>query len=86
MGGTAPLRRRPCGDRRRCRATIHHRGVTGRVELTLQSYVEGAGETTYPKAVEVKGDGPTVVDFEPMEVGDARELKLTLKGKAATKH
>jgi uncharacterized protein YfaS (alpha-2-macroglobulin family)/tetratricopeptide (TPR) repeat protein len=70
------------GDKPRFRATVHHRGITGKVELTLQTYVEGAGETTYPKTIEINGDGQTTVDFDAINIPDTRELKLTLKGKA----
>jgi len=63
------------GDKPRFVARIHHLGVAGPAALKLT--VKDGREQTFPKTVELKGDGVDEVLFDPIEVGEG-PLSLAL--------
>ena len=65
------------GDKPRFSAEVHHRGVVGTLELRLTIYA-GGREGVEPKRIEVKADGVEQVLFDPFDVPDGDEVRLTL--------
>ncbi len=65
------------GDKPRFSAEVHHRGVVGTLELRLTTYA-GGREVVEPKRIEVKADGIEQVLFDPFDVPDGDEVRLTL--------
>src|SRR4029077_6446696 len=65
------------GDKPRFAAEVHHRGVAGTLELRLTIYA-GGRESVEPKRIEVKADGVEQVRFDPFDVPDGDEVRLTL--------
>ena len=69
------------GDKPRFIAQVHHKGVIGPVMLRLSLYA-GDREQVYPRMIEAKFDGVDEVMFDPFEVPDASNLRLSLTAKA----
>ncbi|WP_406697489.1 MG2 domain-containing protein [Singulisphaera sp. Ch08] len=65
------------GDKPRFLARLHHVGAVGQVTLKLGIYAGGKDEV-FPKTIEVKADGVDEVLFEPFEVPDGENVRLTL--------
>ena len=65
------------GDKPRFIAQLHHVGFVGPIELKLSLY-SGDREQVYPKTIEVKADGVDEILFDPFEVPDAENVRLTL--------
>ncbi len=65
------------GDKPRFIGQIHHVGIKGNVEVKLSAYA-GENEQVYPKTLEIKGDGIDEIVFEPFEVPDSDNVRLTL--------
>ena len=65
------------GDRPRFIGQVHHVGVTGAVDLKLTVYA-GGRESVFPRTINVKADGVDEVLFEPFEVPDGENVRLTL--------
>ena len=66
------------GDKPRFAAEVHHKGVAaGSLKLRLSLYA-GGREVVVPLNREVKVDGMDSFSFEPFEVPDGDEVKLTL--------
>src|SRR5262249_4750690 len=65
------------GAKPRFAAEVHHRGIVGTLELRLTIYA-GGRESVEPKRIEVKGDGVEQVLFDPFDVPDGDEVRLTL--------
>ncbi|WP_074310399.1 MG2 domain-containing protein [Singulisphaera sp. GP187] len=65
------------GDKPRFLARLHHVGAVGTVNLKLGIYAGGKDEV-FPKTIEVKADGVDEVLFEPFEVPDGENVRLTL--------
>ena len=65
------------GDRPRFQARVHHTGATGAVALRLSVYA-GGRESVYPRTLDVKADGVDEVLFEPFDVPDGDNVRLTL--------
>ena len=66
------------GDKPRFSAEVHHKGVPpGAIDLRLTIYA-GGREVVQPKKVEFKADGVSEVLFDPFDVPDGDEVKLTL--------
>jgi uncharacterized protein YfaS (alpha-2-macroglobulin family)/TolA-binding protein len=64
------------GDRPRFVARLHHGGVTGQATVTLKAYA-GGREATFPKTLDLKGDGVEEVRFDPFEVPEGDVVRLT---------
>jgi uncharacterized protein YfaS (alpha-2-macroglobulin family)/TolA-binding protein len=64
------------GDRPRFVARLHHSGVTGAATVTLKAYA-GGREQTFPKTIDLKGDGVEEVRFDPFEVPEGDVVRLT---------
>jgi uncharacterized protein YfaS (alpha-2-macroglobulin family)/TolA-binding protein len=69
------------GDRPRFLARVHHRGVTSAASVRLRAYA-GGREEVFPKTLDLKGDGVAEVLFEPFEVPDGENVRLTLSAEA----
>ncbi len=67
------------GDKPRFAAEVHHKGVVGALKLRLTLYA-GGREVVVPLNREVKADGVESVSFDPFDVPDGDEVKLTLAG------
>ncbi|WP_193378437.1 MG2 domain-containing protein, partial [Singulisphaera acidiphila] len=65
------------GDKPRFLARLHHVGAVGKATLKLGIYAGGKDEV-FPRTIEVKADGVDEVLFEPFEVPDAENVRLTL--------
>jgi uncharacterized protein YfaS (alpha-2-macroglobulin family)/tetratricopeptide (TPR) repeat protein len=65
------------GDKPRFSAEVHHRGVVGTLTLRLATYA-GGRESVEPKRIEVKADGVEEILFDPFDVPDGDEVRLTL--------
>ncbi len=65
------------GDRPRFVAQVHHVGVTGQAAVKLVIYA-GGRETVEPRTLDIKADGIDEVTFEPFEVPDGDNVRLTL--------
>ena len=65
------------GDKPRFSAEVHHRGVVGTLALRLTIYA-GGRESVDPRRIEVKADGVEQVLFDPFDVPDGDEVRLTL--------
>jgi uncharacterized protein YfaS (alpha-2-macroglobulin family)/TolA-binding protein len=65
------------GDKPRFSAEVHHKGVVGPLVLRLTTYA-GGREVVMPRRVEVKADGVEEVLFDPIDVPDGDEVRLTL--------
>jgi hypothetical protein len=65
------------GDKPRFLARLHHVGAVGTINLKLGVYAGGKDEV-FPKTIEVKADGVDEVLFEPFEVPDGENVRLTL--------
>ena len=69
------------GDRPRLAGKVHHVGVVGKVELVLTAY-NGERDQILRRTIDVKGDGVDEVTFDAIEVGDGRELRVSLSARA----
>jgi hypothetical protein len=69
------------GDKPRLSATVHHTGVMGKAVVRLR-VDSGASEQTFPKTLELKGDGVDEVSFEPFEVPEGATLRLVVEATA----
>ena len=69
------------GDKPRFIAQVHHVGVVGPVDLKLSIYA-GDHEQVYPKTIDVKADGVEEILFDPFEVPDAENVRITLNASA----
>ena len=69
------------GDKPRFIAQVHHVGLVGPIDLKLSLYSSDR-EQVYPKTIDVKGDGVEQVLFEPFEVPDADNVRVTLNAAA----
>ncbi len=69
------------GDKPRYLAQLHHVGIKGKVDLSLTIYA-GGQTSTFPKTLELKGDGVEEVLFEPVAVPQGDSVRLTLTAKA----
>ena len=67
------------GDKPRFSAEVHHKGAVGTLNLRLTLYA-GGREVVMPRSVEVKGDGVETLAFDPFDVPDGDEVRLTLVG------
>ncbi len=65
------------GDKPRFIGQIHHVGIKGTVEVKLSAYA-GEHEQVYPKVLEINGDGIDEIVFDPFEVPDSDNVRLTL--------
>ncbi|MFO0952539.1 MAG: tetratricopeptide repeat protein [Isosphaeraceae bacterium] len=65
------------GDAPRFAARLHHVGVKGNVSLKLSIYA-GGRDQVQPKTVELKADGVDEVLFDPFEVPEGENVRLTL--------
>lgn len=71
------------GDKPRFLARVHHVGTVGTVNLKLGIYAGGKDEV-FPKTLEVKADGVDEVLFEPFEIPDGENVRLTLTATLGT--
>ena len=67
------------GDKPRFSAEVHHKGGAGTIALRLTIYA-GGREIVIPKTIDVKADGVENVLFDPFDVPDGDEVRLTLAG------
>ncbi len=65
------------GDKPRFAARVHHKGAAGKAEVVLKLYA-GGREESFPRTIELKGDGVADLAFEPFEVPDAESIRLEL--------
>ena len=65
------------GDKPRFLAQVHHVGLSGKAEVRLTAYA-GGRELVFPKTIDLKNDGIDEVLFEPFEVPDGDNVRLTL--------
>jgi uncharacterized protein YfaS (alpha-2-macroglobulin family)/TolA-binding protein len=70
------------GDKPRFQARVHHTGVKGSVTVSLVIYA-GGREETFPRTLDLKGDGIDEILFEPFTVPEVDSLRLSLTAKAA---
>ena len=66
------------GDKPRFSAEVHHRGVVGTLELRLTIYAGGRERRRARRRIDVKADGVEEVLFDPFDVPDGDEVRLTL--------
>ncbi|WZP00456.1 MG2 domain-containing protein [Isosphaeraceae bacterium EP7] len=64
------------GDSPRFVAQLHHNGVKGKASLILKAYA-GDRETSYPREIELTGDGVEEILFEGFEVPESDQVRLT---------
>ena len=65
------------GDKPRFIGQIHHVGVKGTVEVKLSAYA-GENEQVYPRTLEITTDGIDEIVFDPFEVPESDNVRLTL--------
>ncbi len=71
------------GDKPRFIAQVHHLGLKGSVALKLAIYA-GGRDQVFPKTIEVKDDGVDEVVFDPFEIPDGENVRLTLTAESGT--
>ena len=69
------------GDTPRFAARVHHAGLNGPIEVKLSIYA-GGREQVEPRTLEIKGDGVEEVLFDPFEVPEGENVRLTLAARA----
>lgn len=69
------------GDRPRFAARLHHSGVSGKVDVVLKVNA-GGREQTFPRSIELKGDGVDDLSFDPFEVPEGDVVRITLTARA----
>ena len=69
------------GDKPRFAAQLHHSGVVGKVAVRLTVYA-GGRERVMPRELEIKGDGVEELLFDPFEIPDGDNVRLTLSAKS----
>jgi tetratricopeptide (TPR) repeat protein len=65
------------GDKPRFAASVHHTGVTGKLEVKLAVYA-GGRQMTYPKTADIKTDGIEEIVFDPFDVPEAENVRLAI--------
>ena len=68
------------GDKPRFVAQVHHLGVKGPAEVKLAIY-SADRQQVYPKTLDLKADGVEEILFEPFEVPDGENVRLTLSAR-----
>ena len=64
------------GDKPRFIGQVHHVGLKGTINARLTAYA-GGREQVYPKTLDVKIDGVEEIFFDPFEIPDGENVRLT---------